>query len=134
MTATPSLISVSGQYDYDFRIVVATREGDVCMLQRGWFEGKSIFKIDHPAVGLSLLPIDQTIIVVCIDKTLDCYSKKGKRLWGVILPEPAICMVSITLSHVGQTLVCVALRGGLVQIYSNKIIVDQFTLSGTYNY
>lgn len=100
------------------------------MLRRGWLEGKSIFKIDQPAVGLSLLPIDQTIIVVCIDKTLDCFSKKGKRLWGVILPEPAICMVSITLSHVGQTLVCVALRGGLVQIYSNKVIVDQFSVSG----
>lgn len=130
MSATPSLISVSGQYDYDFRIVVATRQGDVCMLRRGWLEGKTIFKIDHPAVGLSLLPIDQTIIVVCIDKTLDCFSKKGKRLWGVILPEPAICMVSITLSHVGQTLVCVALRGGLVQIYSNKVVVDQFSVSG----
>lgn len=121
---------MSGQYDYDFRIVVGTREGDVCMLRRGWLEGKSIFKTDNAAVGLSLLPIDQTIIVVCVDKTLDCYSKKGKRLWGVILPEPAVCMVSITLTHVGQTLVCVSLRGGLVQIYSNKVIVDQFNVPG----
>lgn len=129
-TATPSLISVTGQYDHDFRIVVSTREGFVCMLRRGWLEGKSIFKIDHPAVGLSLLPIDQTIIVVCIDRTLDCYSKKGKRLWDVILPEPAICMVSVTLSHIGQTLVCVALRGGLVQIYSNKVVVDHFSVAG----
>lgn len=102
------------------------------MLRRGWLEGKSIFRTDHAAVGLSLLPIDQTIIVVCIDKTLDCYSKKGKRLWGVILPEPAVCMVSITLTHVGQTLVCVALRGGLVQIYSNKVVVDQFDVPGRY--
>lgn len=129
-TATPSLISVTGQYDHDFRIVVSTREGSVCMLRRGWLEGKSIFKIDYPAVGLSLLPIDQTIIVVCIDRTLNCYSKKGKRLWDVILPEPAICMVSITLSHIGQTLVCVALRGGLVQIYSNKVVVDHFNVAG----
>lgn len=129
-TATPSLISVSGQFDSDFRIVISTREGAVCMLRKSWLEGKTIFKIDHPAVGLSVLPIDQTIIVVCIDKILDCYSKKGKRLWGVILPEPAMCMVSITLAHFGQTLVCVALRGGLVQIYSNKFVVDQFTVPG----
>lgn len=129
-TTTPSLLSVSGQFDSDFRIVISTREGAVCMLRKGWLEGKPIFKIDHPAVGLSLLPIDQTIIVVCIDKILDCYSKKGKRLWGVILPEPAMCMVSITLAHFGQTLVCVALRGGLVQIYSNKVVVDQFTVAG----
>lgn len=100
------------------------------MLRRGWLEGKSIFKIDQAAVGLSLLPIDQTIIVVCINNTLDCYSKKGKRLWGVILPAPSICMVSITLTHVGQTLICVALHGGLVQIYSNKVVVDQFSVPG----
>lgn len=129
-TATPSLVSVSGQYDSEFRIVISTREGYVCMLRKGWLEGKSIFRIERPAVGLSLLPIDQTIIVVCIDKMLECFSKKGKRLWGVILPEPAMCMVSITLSHFGQTLVCVALRGGFVQIYSNKTVVDQFSVSG----
>lgn len=129
-TATPSLISVSGEYDTEFRIVISTREGSVCMLRKGWLEGKPIFRIDNAAIGLSLLPIDQTIIVVCIDKILDCYSKKGKRLWGVILPESAVCMVSITLPQFGQTLVCVALRGDLVQIYSNKIVVDQFTVAG----
>lgn len=129
-SATPSLMSVSGQFDSDFYLVILTREGFVCMLRKHWIEGKMIFRVDHPAVGLSLLPIDQTIIVVCVDKMLECFSKKGKRLWGVTLPEPAMCMVSITLSHFGQTLVCVALSGGLVQIYSNKVVVDQFSVSG----
>lgn len=119
-----------GQFDIDFRIIISTREGAVCILRKGWLEGKSIFRIDYPAVGLSLLPIDQTIIVVCMNNTLDCYSKKGKRLWGVILPASAVCMVSITLAHIGQTLVCVALYGGLVQIYSNKVVVDQFSVPG----
>lgn len=129
-SATPSLVSTSGQYDSEFRVVISTREGFICMLRKGWLEGKTIFRIDHPVVGLSLLPIDQTIIVVCVDKMLECFSKKGKRLWGVILPEQSMCMVSITLAHYGQTLVCVALKGGLVQIYSNKIVVDQFSVSG----
>lgn len=106
------------------------REGSVCMLRKGWLEGKPIVKINQPAVGLALLPIDQTIIVICMNNSLDCYSKKGKRLWSVELTESAVCMVPITLQHIGMTLVCVALRGGLVQIYSNKVIVDQFTLTG----
>lgn len=100
------------------------------MLRKGWLEGKCIFKLDYPAVGLALLPIDQTIIAICMNNYLDCYSKKGKRLWSIELPEPVVCMVPITLQYIGLTLVCVALRGGLVHIYSNKILVDHFTIQG----
>lgn len=87
-------------------------------------------KLDHPVVGLLLLPVDQTIIVVCMNKSLDCYSKKGKRLWTIALPEPAMCMVAVHLIHLGQTLVCVALRGGIVQLYAQKNLVDQFIAPG----
>lgn len=100
------------------------------MLRKGWLEGKQIFKLDMPALGISLLPIDQTIIVVCMNSSLDCFSKKGKKLWSVELAAPAVCMVPVTLEHTGQTLVCVALRGGLVQLYLNKVVVDQFNVSG----
>lgn len=101
----------------------------ICILRKPWFEGRPIIKLDHPVVGLSLLPVDQTIIVVCMNQALDCYSKKGRRLWTVALPEPALCMVAVHLSHLGQTLVCVALRSGLVQLYSKQDLVDQFTAS-----
>lgn len=129
--ATPNLMAVSGQYDYEFRIALATREGSVCMLRRGWLEGKPMFHMDRPVIGLSLLPTDQTNLIICADQSLDCYSKKGKRLWGVNLPEAAVCMETITLTHVGQTLICVALRGGLVQIYLNKVVVDHFNVAET---
>lgn len=122
---------ISGQYDYDFRIVYTTREGSVCVLRRGWVEGKPIFRMTKPAIGLTLLPTEKTNVVVCADRSLDCYSMKGKRLWGVSLQETVVCMVSILLAHVGQTLICVALRGGLIQIYLNKVIVDHFNVVET---
>lgn len=100
------------------------------MLRKGWLEGRQIFRLDQPAIGLSLLPIEQTIIVVCMNCSLDCFTKKGKRLWSVELSAPAVCMVPVLLQHIGQTLVCVALRGGLVQLYMNKVVVDQFNVSG----
>lgn len=100
------------------------------MLRKGWLEGKPIFKLDHPAIGISLLPIEQTIIVVCMNSSLDCFTKKGKKLWSVELSAPAVCMVPVNLQHIGETLVCVALRGGLVQLYINKVVVDQFNVSG----
>lgn len=129
---TPVIVSVTGQFDIDFRMAVASREGPLCMLQKGWLEGRQIVKIDHPIIGLALLPIDQTIIVVCMNKSLECYSKKGKRLWTVDLMESALCMVTVHLAHLGMTLVCVALRSGLVQLYLQKNLVDQFSVSGVW--
>ncbi|XP_055628278.1 Bardet-Biedl syndrome 1 protein homolog isoform X2 [Toxorhynchites rutilus septentrionalis] len=123
---TPSIVSASGQYDIDFRLVVTTREGSLCLLRKGWLVGQHIVKLEHPAAGLALLPIDQTIVVVCMNNYLLCYSKKGKKLWSVTLPQPAVCMTPVCLPHLGINLVCVALRGGLVQFYCQKKLVDQF--------
>ncbi|XP_055537016.1 Bardet-Biedl syndrome 1 protein homolog [Wyeomyia smithii] len=123
---TPSIIFGSGQYDIDFRLLISTREGSLCLLRKGWLVGQHIVKLDHPAVGLALLPIDQTIVVVCMNNHLLCYSKKGKKLWSVTLPQPAVCMTPVCLPHLGINLVCVALRGGLVQFYCQKKLIDQF--------
>lgn len=127
----PVIISALGQWDQDFTIVTATRQGHVTILRKGWLEGKSIIRLEHPVTGLQLMPVDQTIVFVCMDRSLQCYSKKGKRLWTVTLPAPAICMTPIALSHLGLTLVCVALEGGQVQLYSAKKLVDEFSAPTT---
>lgn len=66
-----------------------------------------------------------------MNQSLDCYSKKGKKLWTVSLPHPAMYMIPIGLEHLSQTLVCVALRGGSVQMYGQSILVDQFMAPST---
>ncbi|ETN65941.1 BBS1 [Anopheles darlingi] len=123
---TPSLLSASGQYDVDYRVVIATREGSLYLLRKGWLAGQHIVRLEAPAAGLALLPIDQTIVVVCMNRALVCYSKKGKKLWMVRLPQPAVCMTPVCLPHLGINLVCVGLKGGLVQFYSQRKLVDQF--------
>lgn len=128
---TPSMISVTGVFDVDYRIVIATREGSVCFLQKSWLEGKEIFKTHQPLNGIALMPIDQTIVVVCMSKEILCFSRKGKKLWTTNLPYSIICMVTIPLPHLGITLVCVAMKGGLLQIFSQKELVDQFSISAT---
>lgn len=112
-------------------MVVSSREGHLCLLRKTWLEGRPILRLDNPVLGLALLPIDQTIIVVCMNQSLDCYSKKGKKLWTVSLPQPAMYMVPIGLEHLSQTLVCVALRGGAVQMYGQSVLVDQFIAPAT---
>jgi Bardet-Biedl syndrome 1 protein len=128
---SPALISATGQYDIDYQIVIATREGYLCLLRKGMLEGQLILKLEHPATGLALLPIDQTIIVVCMDKSLTCYSKKSKKLWGVTLPAAVVCMTPLHLSHLSLTIIGVGLQNGLVQLYSQKKLVDQFSTEST---
>lgn len=127
----PVMISANGQFDQDFTIITATRQGHLTILRRGWLEGKNIVRLEEPVTGLALMPVDQTIVFVCMDRSLQCYSKKGKRLWSVLLASPVICMTPITLSHLGLTLVCVALEGGRVQMYSSKKLVDEFEANAT---
>lgn len=73
------------------------------MLRKNWLEGREIVKLEHPATGMALLPIDQTIVV--LSNSLMCFSKKGKLLWSSNLPQDAICLTPVPLPHLGISLV-----------------------------
>lgn len=101
--ATPDMISASGSFQNDFKIVIATREGSLCILRKNWLEGREIVKLETPATSMCLLPIDQTIVV--LSNSLMCYSKKGKMLWSMAMSEPVLCMTPVSLPHLGVSLV-----------------------------
>lgn len=101
--ATPDLISASGSFQSDFKIVIATREGSLCILRKNWLEGREIVKLSKPATAMCLLQIDQTIVV--LSNSLMCYSKKGKMLWSILMTELVLCMTPVSLPHLGVSLV-----------------------------
>lgn len=101
--ATPDLISASGSYQNDFKIVIATREASLCILRKNWLEGREIVKLERPATAMSLLPIDQTIVV--LSNSLMCFSKKGKMLWSISMHEVVMCMSPVSLPHLGVSMV-----------------------------
>lgn len=130
-TAVPSMISVQGTFEADFCIVVATRNGGVYLLRKSHSEGQEVFKLGTPLTGLLLLPIDQTIIASTMDNRYVCYSKRGKLLYQVTLPAPPVCLLPLPLTHLGLTLVAIALKGGMVKFYLQRYQVDEFALEET---
>uniref|UniRef100_A0A1A9WPW6 Uncharacterized protein n=1 Tax=Glossina brevipalpis TaxID=37001 RepID=A0A1A9WPW6_9MUSC len=128
---SPSILAAHGTFETDFCIIIATRYGSVYLLRKACSEAQEIFKLSQPMTGLVLLPIDQTIVVSAMDKRLLCYSKKGKQLYLISLIKQPICLNSINLQHLGLTLICVAMEGGLVQFYMQKYLVDEFEINGT---
>ncbi|KAI9581551.1 hypothetical protein GQX74_012876 [Glossina fuscipes] len=127
----PSVLAVHGTFETDFCVIIATRYGSVYLLRKACPEAQEIFKLSQPMTGLVLLPIDQTIVAAAMNKRLLCYSKKGKQLYLIPLGKQPICLNSINLQHLGLTLICVALEGGLVQFYMQKYLVDEFQTNGT---
>lgn len=126
---SPSQMAVQGQFETDFRIVISSRHGNIYILHKSWLEGKEICKLNNPPIGLTLLPVDQTLIVTGMDKQLACYSKKGKRLYSTDLPDIPICMTPVHLPHFGITLVAIGLGNTRVVFFQNKIQVDEIELT-----
>jgi Bardet-Biedl syndrome 1 protein len=117
--ATPDLISASGSFQNDFKIIISTREGSLCILRKNWLEGREIVKLEKPAISMSLLQIDQTIVV--LSNALMCYSKKGKMLWSMNMPDDVMCMTPVSLPHLGVSLVHIYIYSFFFNLKSNFV-------------
>ena len=63
-------------YDVEFRIVVACCENSICVLRRGWLEGKPVVQLNEDIIDLLLIPGDNFIIIGTTSKMLHCYTKR----------------------------------------------------------
>ena len=51
LPAPPVFLSVTGLYDVEYRIVVACRTGQLCVLKRGWAAARVLTSLDSQPVG-----------------------------------------------------------------------------------
>ncbi|XP_034839932.1 BBSome complex member BBS1 [Maniola hyperantus] len=125
---TPYQMVATGLYNVDYRITVATREKSVCLVKRNWKEGRQLFSTEAHIVAIEVLTADSSVIVICTDNTLTCYSKKGKRQWLVSLEHRPVAMILVPILHLGVTLVAVALASGHLYLYDGKATRDTMFL------
>ncbi|KAJ8970106.1 hypothetical protein NQ314_001396 [Rhamnusium bicolor] len=129
--ATPFIMKSIGLFDVEYRIVVACREGHICILRRGWLEGKSIIQMIHNIIDIVIIPGDNFIVVATADKMLNCYTKRGQNLWSTKMTSSATCLCLVPLHHLGINLVAVGLRGGAIHLYQGRYPVDYTTVPDT---
>ncbi|XP_052737674.1 Bardet-Biedl syndrome 1 protein homolog isoform X1 [Bicyclus anynana] len=125
---TPFQMVATGLYNVDYRITVATREKCVCLLKRDWKEGRLLFNTDEHIVAIEVLTTDNSVMVICTDNTLACYSRKGKKQWLVSLEQRAVALTLLPVLQLGATLVAVALASGHVHLYDGKATRDTIFL------
>ena len=129
LPSPPVFLNVMGLYDVEFRILVACRNGALCLLKRGWQVAKEICQLDSQPVGL--LRREKNIIIATMDNMLMSFTNKGKRIWQVKMPSSVTCIEQMDIPSRGMSLIAVALSTNQVLIYDDKNIVDCFKMDDT---
>uniref|UniRef100_H2Y718 Bardet-Biedl syndrome 1 N-terminal domain-containing protein n=1 Tax=Ciona savignyi TaxID=51511 RepID=H2Y718_CIOSA len=127
LSSIPVFINVSGLYDVDFRLFVACRDGKIYTLRKDSSEYRVCIELNSQIVGIERL--HKHLVVACMDKTISCYTTKGKKLWTIQLPVNILCTSVMDLKAKGFKVLLVGLENNEVRIYREKNLVDTLKLN-----
>ncbi|XP_072562418.1 Bardet-Biedl syndrome 1 protein [Paramormyrops kingsleyae] len=122
LPSVPTLMDVTGQFDVEFRITVACRNGNIYVLRRDSSRPRYCIELTSHPVGL--VRIGKNVVVGTADETLLGYTQKGKKLWTVNLPAPVVTMATMDHHTRGFQAVLVGLANCQVQLYRDKNLVS----------
>ncbi|XP_068116242.1 Bardet-Biedl syndrome 1 protein isoform X2 [Hyperolius riggenbachi] len=122
LPSIPTLLDVTGQFDIEYRITVACRNGNAYILRRDSKRPK--YSIDLSAQVVGLVRVQKNIIIGTSQETLHGYSQKGKRLWTLTLPAPIVTMSLLEQKTRSIQAVLVALKNLEVHLYRDKNLLS----------
>lgn len=73
----------------------------------------------------------KNIIVGCMNRTIGCYSTKGKKLWKLEMPANIVTMIGMDLKAKGLQAVVVSLSNNEVYLYKDKFLISKFSTQDT---
>ncbi|XP_054846333.1 Bardet-Biedl syndrome 1 protein [Eublepharis macularius] len=119
--SVPTFLDVMGQFDVEYRMTVACRNGCVYIFRRDSKRPKYSIELSSQPVGL--VRVQKNIVAACSDQTLQGYTQKGKKLWTVSLPATPMTMSLMEQKSRGFQAVLVALANMEVHMYQDKSLV-----------
>ncbi|XP_029953864.1 Bardet-Biedl syndrome 1 protein homolog [Salarias fasciatus] len=122
LPAAPSFMDVTGQFDVEFRITVACRNGNIYILRRDSDKPKYCIELASHPVGL--VRVGKNVVVGCTDESLQGFTQKGKRLWRTVLAAPITTMAAMDLPTRGFQAVLLGLANCEVQLYRDKNLLS----------
>ncbi|XP_037547229.1 Bardet-Biedl syndrome 1 protein [Nematolebias whitei] len=122
LPAVPTMMDVTGQFDVEFRITVACRNGNIYILRRESDTPRYCIELSsHPA---GLVRVGKNVVVGCTNESLQGFTQKGKKLWKIILPAPITTMAAMDLPTRGFQGVLVGLANCEVHLYRDKNLLS----------
>uniref|UniRef100_A0A667YJI7 BBSome complex member BBS1 n=1 Tax=Myripristis murdjan TaxID=586833 RepID=A0A667YJI7_9TELE len=122
LPAAPTMMDVTGQFDVEFRITVACRNGNIYILRRDSVKPKYCIELASHPVGL--VRQGKNVVVGCADESLQGFTQKGKKLWRASLPAPVTTMAAMELPTRGFQAVLVGLANCEVHLYRDKNLLS----------
>ncbi|XP_069036466.1 Bardet-Biedl syndrome 1 protein isoform X1 [Lepisosteus oculatus] len=121
LPSVPTFMDVTGQFDIEFRITVACRNGNIYILRRESTKPKYCIELSSHPVGL--VRVGKNVVVGCTQETLHGFTQKGKKLWTAYLPAPITTMSLMDHHARGFQAVLVGLTNCQVHMYCDKNLV-----------
>lgn len=66
-----------------------------------------------------------------MDRSISCYTTKGKKLWKLEMPADIVTMIGMDLKSKGLQAVVVSLNNNEVYLYKDKYVISKFTTQDT---
>ena len=121
LKSVPCFLECTGQFDIDYRIYVACRDGRVYVIRNGELTDQC-FTIETKPVGLILF--EKQIVIAGMNNSLHSFYLKGKRNFNLIMPAPILDIVRLEVKRTQSTTtgqcIVVALSNGEIRLYNPK--------------
>ncbi|XP_043188676.1 Bardet-Biedl syndrome 1 protein homolog [Amphibalanus amphitrite] len=131
LPSVPSILTVTGMFDVEYRMLIACRNGKIYTAKRGMEEGRLTAELSSQPVGLERR--EKSFLVGCMDDNVYCFSNHGKLLWRLRLGASLLCMTTMELASHAQKLLLVSLSNGEIRTYQDRQMVDSFQLEHAAN-
>ena len=86
LPSAPALLSVSGLFDIEWRVVVPCRDGKIYSIKNGEVRGTAVLTgtaVDSGSLAVAIARQDKHVVVSTMDKQLSSFSVRGKRVSGM---------------------------------------------------
>nr|XP_051682558.1 Bardet-Biedl syndrome 1 protein [Oryctolagus cuniculus] len=122
LPSVPVFLEVSGQFDVEFRLAAACRDGNIYILRRDSKRPRYCIELSAQPVGL--VRVHKVFVVGTTQDSLNGFTHKGKRLWTVQMPAAILTMNLLEQRSRGLQAVMAGLANGEVRIYRDKALLN----------
>uniref|UniRef100_A0A452U4B6 Bardet-Biedl syndrome 1 n=1 Tax=Ursus maritimus TaxID=29073 RepID=A0A452U4B6_URSMA len=122
LPSVPVFLEVSGQFDVEFRLAAACRNGNIYILRRDSRRPKYCIELSAQPVGL--VRVHKVLVVGSTQESLHGFTHKGKKLWTVQMPAAILTMNLLEQRSRGLQAVMAGLANGEVRIYHDKALLN----------
>lgn len=122
LKSVPCFIESTGQFDVDYRLYAACRDGKVYVIRNSEIMTDQVFSIESKPVGLLLF--DKQVVIAGMNNSMHSFYLKGKKNFHITLPSNIVDIAKLEVKRTQQggsgQCVIIALGNGEIRLYNPK--------------